>query len=846
MSVAISEYESFLKSKAPIAVAGGFDPPSPPHRSLKPHQIDICYWAIKQGQSAVFAAFGLGKSRIQLQLLKWVHEKTGKKVLIVAPLGVRQEFTRNDGPAMGIKIAYCRTDAEVAAADTPYIITNYERVRDGAIDVSRFGGASLDEASCLRSYGTLTTQTFCELFQSVPYRFLATATPCPNDYIEIINYAHFLGVMDRGQALTRWFQRDSKEAGNLQIYPHEEERFWLWVATWGVFVSSPADLGHDATGYDLPKMTVKWHVATVDFARAASEMDNRGQRRLIPKTSGGIQEVAKERRETLVERVAAAKAIIEQSPEDHWIIWHYLENERHEIQRQIPEAMAVYGSQDLEEREDRIVDFSNGKFRILSAKPQIAGSGCNFQRHCHKAIYVGPTDKFNDFIQSVHRIYRFMQTKSVEIHIAYADTQHETVSIMKRKWKQHDKLVAKMQQIVKSNGLNKGVHARLTRMSGVERQEVAGKNFRAINNDCVVELKKFADDSVDEIVTSIPFSDHYEYSPNFNDFGHNQGDDGFFKQFDFLVPELLRVTKPGHVACIHTKDRIEYGVMTGRAMYSVNEFSDKTVAAFKKHGWVYMGRITIDTDVVRENAGTYRLGYSRMVKDATTMGCGSNEFVLLFRKWEPSMSPNGNAMGPIQVVKKKNEYSRAEWQNHASGTWRSNGNELLSPAAIAAMSTSAVYRWWKNYCEKHGYDYPTHIQFCEALDRAGKLPTTMMLLGPHGHDPNVWTDIVRIKTLNTEMSKETPEKHLCPLQLDVIERLVERYSNPGDTILDPFGGLMSTPYQAIQMGRKAVGIELNSVYWNYGVRFCQRIEADMNAPTLFDLMESDEASEVSA
>jgi DNA modification methylase len=377
-------------------------------------------------------------------------------------------------------------------------------------------------------------------------------------------------------------------------------------------------------------------------------------------------------------------------------------------------------------------------------------------------------------------------------------------------------------------------------MEGVERQESRGKMFRAINNDCVQELMSFPDDCIDEIVTSIPFSDHYEYSPNYNDFGHNQGDDGFFKQFDFLVPQLLRVTKPGRVACIHTKDRIEYGVMTGRGMYSVNEFSDKTVAAFKKAGWVYMGRIVIDTDVVRENAQTYRLGHSRNAEDSTVMGCGSTEYVLLFRKWHPSMSPTGNSRGPEPVLKPKSEYSRGKWQIHASGVWRSNGNELISPKILQSMSNSAIYAWWKKYCDKNGYSYPSHVQFTEAVDAVGKLPASSMLFAPHSQNPDVWTDVLRIKTLNTELKRKTTESHICPLQLDVIERLVERFSNEGDTILDPFGGLMSVPYQSIQMGRRGIGIELNYDYWKYGVGFCQGIENKQNAPTLFDWMEAEE------
>jgi hypothetical protein len=324
---------------------------------------------------------------------------------------------------MGLKIQYCRTDAEVEAADTPYIITNYERVRDGGIDPSQFTGASLDEASCLRSYGSLTTQTFSEVFRCVEYRFVATATPSPNEFLEIINYADFLGVMDRGLAMTRFFQRDSKKAGNLQLYPHEEKNFWLWVASWAVFLNSPADLGYDATGYDLPPMQVEWHEVDAPTEAPGSMCDSWGQPLLFEKPNAGIQHVSKQRRRTLQQRVEKAVEVINSGgPDDHWIVWHYLEDERREIQKQIPESVAVFGTQELEQREQIVTDFSNGEIRILSSKPELLGSGCNFQRHCHKAIFIGPTDKFNDFIQAVHRIYRFLQSYPVEIHIVFADS----------------------------------------------------------------------------------------------------------------------------------------------------------------------------------------------------------------------------------------------------------------------------------------------------------------------------------------------------------------------------------------------------------------------------------------
>lgn len=836
------EYEAFLRSKVPVAACDGFQPETHCPDWFKPHQVDCVNWAIMKGRAALFESFGLGKSVQQLQIAKWIHEHTGGKVLIVAPLGVRHQFTKNDGPRMGMDVVYCRTDAEVASSNSPFIITNYERVRDGNIDPSQFAGSTLDEASCLRSYGTKTTQNFAQLFRNTPYKFVATATPSPNDFIELINYADFLGVLDRGQAMTRFFQRDSNKAGNLTLYSHEEHNFWLWVASWAVFVTSPEDLGHDAEGYDLPEMHVTWHEVKGDRGKPGDFRDRNGQALLFEKSGGGIKSVAKNRRKTKDTRITKAAEIIAASgPEDHWIVWHYLEDERHQITKEIPGSVAVYGGQDIDDREKIVLDFEDGRIRILSSKPELLGSGCNFQKHCHKAIFIGPTDKFNDFIQAVHRIYRFLQDKPVEIHIIFADTQFDTVQIMKRKWKQHDELTARMRSIIREHGLSgEALRMKFERSMGCTRQEASGELYRAINNDCVSELFDWPDDCVDEIVTSIPFSDHYEYSPSFNDFGHNQGDDGFFGQFEHLVPQLYRVLKPGRVACIHTKDRIQYGTMTGTGMYSVNEFSDKTVAAFKRHGWLYQGRIVIDTDVVRENNQSYRLGWSEVCQDSTKMGCGSNEYVLLFRKWDPSMSPNQTANGPEPVRKDKAEYTRAKWQIDAAGTWRSSGDELVSPAMLAGMSISDIYRWWRRFAAKHGYDLHQHQQITEELEKQGRLPATMMLFAPVAHNPDIWTDILRIKTLNTELSRKKNDSHVCPLQLDVIERLIQRYSMPGEVVLDPFGGVGSVPYQAIKMGRIGWGIELSTDYWKYHVAFCERAERELRAPTLFDFMELQE------
>ena len=837
-------YQDFLKGKIVVkGKDGDINTPSPMFPFAYGHQKAACEWAWFGKRRAIFASFGLGKSICQLQLMKWVHERTGKKVLFVVPLGVRQEFINNDGPMCGMEIKFCRTTQEALDATTPYILTNYESIREDKLDPSFAAGATLDEASFLRSLGSKTTQTFIEKFKDIEYRYVATATPSPNSTKEIIHYAHFLGINDTGEILTRFFQRNSKTAGDLQLMPKQEKDFWLWVASWGLFINKPSDLGFSDEGYDLPPFEVKWHCVGVDYTRGHSQLDSRGQGRLMPKDASSLSEASKEAKATLKDRIDYAASIIEsENPDKHWLLWHYLEDERAYIQKRLPQFKAVFGAQKDDVKENLILGFEHGEYQYLAPKPQMLGSGCNFQRHCSDAIFVGPSHKFNDFIQAVHRIYRYGQTKPVTIHIIYAETQTAEKDNLTRKWAEHDKLVKRMSNIIKEHGLSsEALRMTLQRNLGQKINTVTGDNFTVNHGDTVEITALMEDNSVDQIVTSIPFSDHYEYSPNYSDFGHNQGDNPFFQQMDFLVPNLLRVLKPGRVACIHTKDRIEYGRVTGNGMYTVNEFSDKTVQCFKKHGFMYMGRICIDADVVRENAQTYRLGHTENSKDSTKMGCGSLEYVLLFRKWHPDMSPNNNAYGPNPVTKvvkqpeNPDNYSLSSWQIQASGIWRSSGDRLVDPDILGAMSMADVKRWWKRHCETNGYDYDTHLALCENLEKKGELPASWMLFAPHSANPDVWTDILRIDTLNTKQSQKAEMNHVCPLQIDVIRRLVERYSNEGDVVFDPFLGVGSTAYKALKMGRKAVGNELNAEYWRYAVGYCEDVEASKSVPTLFDL-----------
>ncbi|MDP9101626.1 MAG: DNA methylase N-4, partial [Actinomycetota bacterium] len=472
MTALAVDYDAFLRGKVDFDQTYGFDvDPAVLHPILKPHQAAIVRWALEGGRRAIFASFGLGKSLMQLEIMRQVLARQEAACLIVCPLGVRQEFTR-DARMLDLPVRFVRRNEEL---DGPGLyLSNYESVRDGKLDPNLFDAASLDEASVLRSFGSKTYQTFLTLFDQVPYRWVATATPSPNRYKELIHYAGFLGVMDTGQALTRFFQRDSTQANNLTLYPHKEREFWLWLNSWAIFLQKPSDLGYDDTGYDLPDMEVVWHEVPVDHAGAGHERD--GQGLLLRNAALGVTQAAREKRDTLPARVAKTAEIVAASPDDHFILWHDLEDERRALKTAIPEAVDVFGTLDLDERERRIIDFSDGKFRILATKPELSGSGCNFQRHCHRAIFTGVGFRFNDFYQALHRIHRFQQPHPVRVDIIYAESEREVVTTLRRKWEQHAELTATMSEVIREHGLNRISAAdALTRSMGVTRTAVSGE-----------------------------------------------------------------------------------------------------------------------------------------------------------------------------------------------------------------------------------------------------------------------------------------------------------------------------------------------------------------------------------
>jgi hypothetical protein len=852
----LNDYREFLEAKVRLDHASGFHvEQSELNPGLKDHTRLMVQWAIRGGRRGLFAAFGLHKTVTQIELMRLIGARHPGIRLITTPLGVRQEFFRDARERFlgdhAVTLKFIRRVHEVDDDRTIYL-TNYESVREGILDVAALKpvAVSLDEASILRGFGG--TKTFREVMAlfagddrrgdgervvtaGVPFRFVATATPSPNEYIEILAYAAFLGIMDIGQAKTRFFKRNSEKADELTLHPHKEAEFWLWVASWALFVRKPSDLGFSDEGYELPPIDVHWH----QIPSLAPESGRGGQDKLFEDAAIGVQEAAREKRESLDARVAKLVELRAEDPAAHRIIWHDLEAEREAIQRACPTVATVYGSQDLDVRENLIIRFSDGELQELAGKPSMLGSGCNFQRHCAWAIFLGIGFKFNDFVQAIHRLQRFQQTRPVRIDLIYTEAEQSVRRELERKWRQHEEIVEKMTAIIREFGLvEASIAGALSRSIGCDREEAAGDHWRLVHNDCVEEAGRLEPDSVGLVVTSIPFSHQYEYSPSYNDFGHTDDNAHFWRQMDFLTPQLLRALQPGRVCAVHVKDRVTPGGINGFGFQTVTRISDQCADHFERHGFAFLARKTVVTDVVRENNQTYRLGWSEQCKDGSKMGAGLPEYVLLFRK---PPTDRARSYADVPVVKDKAVYTRPRWQYDAHGFARSSGNRLLAAEDLKGLAKDQVFKLFRKYSLENVYDFPRDVALATAVDRDGNLPTTFMLMQPQSWHPDVWTDITRMRTLNSAQASRGLEMHLCPLQFDIVDRLIEQFSMPGETVLDPFSGLGTVPYCAVKLRREGLGIELNAGYWRDSIAYCKAAEAQRDVPSLFDLAELEAA-----
>ena len=881
----LESYREFLRNKVSVAPKYGFEITTDDvHPYLKEHQKLSVVWAVGGGRRALFESYGLGKTLMQLEIIRIILSFVGGMGLIVMPLGVRAEFMR-DAQKIGLTLKFIRRPEEI---DDPHgiYITNYETIRDGKLDPRLFSCASLDECAVLRSAGGSATFRECMATlagdrktlndriatDEVQYRFIATACPSPNSYEELLAYAAYLGIQDISASKTKYFKRDSTKADNLTLLPSRAEAFFTWLSTWALFVQKPSDIGCDDTGYDLPEMRVHWHQVSTDHSNAGVEKS--GQARMFCNASLGVVESSREKRNSIDTRLHEIKSIIETIPEsEQIIIWAELNDEQKSIEGLLRDMgitfSSLYGSQDIEKREVMMNEWRDKKTRVFLSKLKMYSSGVNLQQ-AHYMIYAGIGFKFHDVHQGFHRILRFGQLYECHVHFVYTQAERNVRKVLERKWKEFEELRVKMTEIIKEFGLSiSAMSQHLTRAMGVERVEISGERYRLINNDCVIETKSMEENSVGLILTSIPFSTQYEYSPNFADFGHSDNNAQFWAQMDYLIPELFRVLQPGRIAAIHVKDRIVPGGMTGLGFQTVYPFHKDCIDHFTtcpecripsrepvpdgkggvtlkwvqkqcSHMFGYMGMKTIVTDVVRENNQTYRLGWTEQCKDGTKMGVGMPEYLLLFRK---PPTDTANSYADVPVVKTKDKYSRSRWQIDAHGFTRSSGDRLMDSEELKNLKHDQIFKMFRDYSLTGVYDFEHHVKIGEHMDLQGRLPVTFMLLQPQSWSPYVWTDITRMLTLNGAQSAKGKELHLCPMQTDLADRVIEQMSNPGDVVYDPFDGVGTVPYRSILKGRYGLGCELARGYFLDSATYCKMAENKMATPTLFTMIQAAKAEQ---
>ena len=637
-------YDQFIQTKAVKTLDNGFEPKRI-NAPLFDWQKYVVNWAIRRGRAALFEDCGLGKTLQQLEWARQVSEHTKRQVLILTPLSVSDQTLR-EATRFGFKACVAKEPTSLEQI----VITNYERL--DAFEGIDFAGVVLDESSILKNFTGATRIKLTERFKETPYRLCCTATPAPNDYMEFGQHADFLGVMPSNEMLSRYFINDTMNFGTYRLKGHAEADFWEWVATWAACVGKPSDIGFSDEGYILPPLNLQTVKVVVDDSVNAEE----GELFRAPTISATTMH--KEMRLTCADRVARAVELTFESPDD-WLIWCNTNYEADELAKQLPEAREVRGSDPITKKEDAATWFSlpSSCQKILVSKPGIFGYGMNFQ-NCHNIIFVGLSYSFEDFYQALRRSYRFGQTKPVNAYIISATTEGAILSVIQRKIQQHQDMQIRMKAAAKAFR-----HDTDTKLNmNTKIKHASGDGWTLYNGDCVRVAKTMQDNSIDFSVYSPPFAQLYIYSNDVQDMGNCKNDSEFFKQYQFLIREMYRLTKPGCVTAVHCKNLVTYAGSSGTA--GMKDFRGDIIRAHVEAGWVYHSETTIWKCPVIEMQRTKAHGllYKNLRADSRGNRMGMAEYVVFFRKWAEGMKEE-----PVRHTKESFPLER--WQEYASPVW---------------------------------------------------------------------------------------------------------------------------------------------------------------------------------
>lgn len=732
------DYNEFLDSKRMAQKPCGFDPQDL-NGHLFPFQRDIVTWACRKGRAAIFADCGMGKTIMQLAWADQICRHEGGTVLIVAPLAVSAQTCR-EGYMFGIEVNRCRTSDDLQDGIN---ITNYEMLPH--FDGIDFSGVVLDESSILKSYTGAIRNQIIDMFAHTPFKLACTATPAPNDYMELGNHSEFLGCMDRTEMLAMFFVHDGGDTSKWRIKGHAAGKFWDWVSTWACMVTKPSDLGYEDGDFELPPMEIRTH--TIE-----SGLTQEG--RLFAIAEVTLSEQQKARRDTVETKVGTIAQYVNSSDES-WLIWCDLNIESERLALSIPDAVEVRGSDSPEWKEEAMMGFADGRYRVLVTKPSIAGFGMNWQ-HCHNVAFCGMSHSYEQFYQAVRRCWRFGQTSPVSVHVFVTDLEESIVENVLRKKDDSEGMKAEMLARTSSIKEDFGMAAR--NESAYAEQTKTGEGWTMMLGDCVERIKEIESDSIGLSVFSPPFASLYTYSNSERDMGNSKTDEEFADHFKYLVGELYRVLMPGRLVSFHCMNLPTSKERDG--FIGIKDFRGELIRIFQDAGFIYHSEVTIWKDPVTAMQRTKALGLlnKQKNKDSAMSRQGIPDYMVTMRK------PGDN---PQPVTHTNDDFPISVWQKYASP---------------------------------------------------------------------VWMDINPSNTLQYRAAREnSDERHICPLQLDVIERAVKLWSNPGDVVLSPFGGIGSEGYVAVKDGRRYIGIELKKSYFDLACKNLAHAVEESKELTLFDM-----------
>jgi DNA modification methylase len=722
-------YLEFLQTKQKTHILSGFDVDE---KMLNINMFDfqkfIVKRALKAGKYAIFADCGLGKTLMQLEWANQVCKETKSKVLILAPLAVVGQTIQE-----GLKFGIDMTNIDVQ---------NYEQLDN--IDCSIYSGIVLDESSILKNFEGATKKQIIDNFISTPYKLACTATPSPNDPMELGNHSEFLDVMSRNEMLAMYFVHDGGETAKWRLKGHAVKMFYQFVGSWAIMLNKPMDIGFEMLGYDLPKLNL------LENQIKTPKRDNGS---LFNDAIISATNFNQELRLTKIERLDEVVKLVNDKPDENFIIWIKQNEEGEMLKKLLPDAIEVKGSDSNEWKKEKLLGFANNEFRILITKTKIASFGMNYQ-NCRNQIFASLDFSFEGLYQAIRRSYRFGQKNEVNIYLITTDTMANVKQAIDTKQKQFEIMQDEMAKAVNLN-----LAGQIMQTGTFDTTEENNEWYSIQRGDCVQLIENVKDESIGLSVFSPPFAELYTYSNHLEDMGNSKDYNEFLHQFSFLIKQLYRVMMSGRNVAVHCMD---LPIQKGKEGFiGLRDFSGMILKAFENAGFVYASRVTIWKDPVIEMQRTKALGllHKQVKKDSTMSRVGIPDYVMIFRK-------DGERKNPVTNT----ELSVDLWQKYASPVWMD-------------INYSNTLQGFRNGRE------------------------------------------------------ENDEKHICPLQLDTIERLIHLYSNKGDIVLTPFMGIGSEVYQAVKMGRKGIGFELKESYFDLAKANLKAVVSQKKQVGLFDAVQ---------